>query len=92
MGKRVKKPTIVQRIMAEVESRLKAVLHDSTRKQYLRHVKAFVRYCREMHDSRSLAAKKGMPVSYDKLALLATSIFKLSHWRNDVTVASYLLV
>ena len=55
MAKRVKKPTIVQRIMAEVESRLKAVLHDSTRKQYLRHVKAFVRYCREVHDSRSLA-------------------------------------
>ena len=28
---------------------------------------------------------------YHKLALLATSIFNLSHWRNDVTVASYLL-
>ena len=55
MAKRIKKPTIVQRIMAEVESRLKAVLHDGTRKQYLRHVKAFVRYCREMHDSRLLA-------------------------------------
>lgn len=55
MAKRVKKPTIVQRIMAEVESRLKAVLHDSTRTQYWRHTKAFVRYCREIHDSRSLA-------------------------------------
>jgi hypothetical protein len=42
--------------------------------------------------NRVLAAKKGMPMSYHKLALLATSIFKLSHWRNDVTVASYLLV
>ena len=55
MAKRIKKPTIVQQIMAEVESRLKAILHDSTRAQYLRHTKAFVRYCREMHDSRSLA-------------------------------------
>ena len=41
--------------------------------------------------NRTLAAAKGMPMSYHKLALLATSIFKLSHWRNDVTVASYLL-
>lgn len=38
-----------------------------------------------------LAIAKGLPLRYHKLALLATSIFKLSHWRNDVTVASYLL-
>jgi len=25
-----------------------------------------------------------------KLAVMATSVFKLSHWRNDVTIASYL--
>ena len=41
--------------------------------------------------NRELAIKKGLPVCYDKLALLATSIFKLSHWRNDVTIASYML-
>ena len=41
--------------------------------------------------NRELAIKKGFPICYDKLALLATSIFKLSHWRNDVTVASYML-
>ena len=41
--------------------------------------------------NRELAHQKGFPVHYDKLALLATSIFKLSHWRNDVTVSSYLL-
>ena len=41
--------------------------------------------------NRELAHQKGFPVHYDKLALLATSIFKLSHWRNDVTVGSYLL-
>lgn len=54
-GKRVKKPTIVQQIMADVIARLKPILHDSTCTQYLRHTKAFVRYCRETHDSRSLA-------------------------------------
>ena len=41
--------------------------------------------------NRELAIQKGLPLHYDKLALLATSIFKLSHWRNDVTVASYML-
>ena len=41
--------------------------------------------------NRVLASKKGLPIHYDKTALLATSIFKLSHWRNDVTVASYML-
>ena len=41
--------------------------------------------------NREFAIKKGLPICYDKLALLATSIFKLSHWRCDVTVASYML-
>lgn len=41
--------------------------------------------------NRELALKKGLPIHYDKLALLSTSIFKLSHWRGDVTVASYML-
>ena len=41
--------------------------------------------------NRELAIKKGLPIHYNKVALLATSIFKLSHWRNDVTIASYML-
>lgn len=41
--------------------------------------------------NRVLAISKGLPLRYHKLALLATSIFKLAHWRNDVTVVSYLL-
>ena len=41
--------------------------------------------------NRELAVKKGLPLHYDKCALLATSILKLSHWRNDVTIASYML-
>lgn len=41
--------------------------------------------------TREFAIHKGLPTSYNKLALLATSIFKLSHWRNDVTVGSYML-
>ena len=40
--------------------------------------------------NRALALQKGLPLHYDKLALMATSIFKLSHWRNDVTISSYI--
>ena len=42
-------------------------------------------------NNRKLAEKHGLPVEYDRLALLAVSIFHLSHWRHDVTVANYLL-
>ena len=41
--------------------------------------------------NRELAIERRLPMYYDKLVLLATSIFKLSHWRNDVTIASYML-
>ena len=41
--------------------------------------------------NRALALRKELPIHYSKVALLATSIFKLSHWRNDVTIASYML-
>lgn len=42
--------------------------------------------------NKALAKKNGMPLVYDRLAILATSVFALSHWRCDVTVGSYLLV
>ena len=42
--------------------------------------------------SRQFAIKNNLPTCYNKLALLATSMFSLSHFRNDVTLASYLLV
>ena len=41
--------------------------------------------------NRDLALKNGLPVSYDRLALLTVSIYHLAHWRHDVTVANYLL-
>ena len=41
--------------------------------------------------NRDLALKNGLPVSCDRLALLAVSIYHLAHWRHDVTVANYLL-
>ena len=41
--------------------------------------------------NRKLARRLGRPVEYDRLAVLATSVFHLSHWRNGVTVSNYLL-
>lgn len=41
--------------------------------------------------NRALAQRLGRPLQYDKAALLAVSILHLSHYRNDVTVASYIL-
>ena len=41
--------------------------------------------------NRTLAQKHGLPTKYSRLAVLAVSVFMLSHWRCDVTVANYLL-
>lgn len=41
--------------------------------------------------NKELAIKYGLPTSYNKLALAAVSIFHLAHWRNNVTMQSYLL-
>lgn len=42
-------------------------------------------------NNRQLAIAHGLPVKYDRLAVMAVSVFHLSHWRCDVTVANYLL-
>jgi len=41
---------------------------------------------------RQFAIENGLPIKYEKLALLSCSLFSLSHFRNSVTVASYMLV
>ena len=41
--------------------------------------------------NRAFAVRHGLPTSYSRLALLAVSVYHLSHWRHDVTVANYLL-
>lgn len=42
-------------------------------------------------NNRQLALAHGRPVKYNRLAVMAVSVFYLSHWRCDVTVANYLL-
>ena len=41
--------------------------------------------------NREKAIAEGKPYEFDRLALLAVSVFHLSHWRTDVTVCNYLL-
>ena len=41
-------------------------------------------------DNRRRCQAKGIPWKFDRTALLAVSVFHLSHWRNDVTVTNYL--
>lgn len=42
-------------------------------------------------NNRRLALAHGLPVKYDRLAVMAVSVFHLSHWRCDTTVDNYLL-
>lgn len=41
--------------------------------------------------NKRFALVHDLPIKYDRLAVMATSVFHLSHWRCDVTIASYLL-
>lgn len=41
--------------------------------------------------NKQLAQRLGKPTEYDRLAIIAVSVFHLSHWRCDVTVSNYLL-
>lgn len=42
-------------------------------------------------ESAVVARTKYLPEIYDRVALMAVSVFHLSHWRNDVTIKNYLL-
>lgn len=63
--------------MRKLEYRFKRQMEDGT--YYLRGA------------NRQAAIERGRPVEYDRLAILATSVFSLSHWRLDIAVKSYLI-
>lgn len=52
-------------------------------------------YCEGYYEvrgaNRKLAEDLGRPIRYDKLAVMAVSIFHLSHWRVNVAITNYLL-
>ena len=41
--------------------------------------------------NREAAIQRGRPTKYDRLSILATSVFSLSHWRLDICAKSYLI-
>ena len=41
--------------------------------------------------NRKRAIEKGLPISYNKTILLWISIFKLSHYRNNIAATNYML-
>lgn len=43
-------------------------------------------------DNRAKAIREGRPLRYNRLAVMAASVFKLSHWRTNVTVQNYLAI
>lgn len=73
-------------------------LYETKPREYNARLKAFKR---DMYQSQGIykirgksvdiAREKGLPIEYDRIALMMTSVFHLSHWRNDVTVINYML-
>lgn len=67
----------------------------ATRDQAVRWVKTMLSPGGGEYVLRGAVAEKaraaGRPLVYDRLALLATSVYHLSHWRLDVTITNYLV-
>jgi hypothetical protein len=63
--------------MRELEYRFRKQMEDGT--YYLRGA------------NRQAAIERGRPVEYDRLGLLAVSVFSLSHWRLDVVSKFYII-
>ena len=51
--KRIRKPTITQQIMQPAMEKLQEYPHDSTRKQYTRQMKLYVKFCREKYNAKT---------------------------------------
>lgn len=66
-----------------------------TRKQAIKWVKDMIGLSEGQYilrgGNKQKAIESGKPVVYDRLSLLAVSVFHLSHWRLDVTVNNYML-
>lgn len=81
-----------------------AQLRDELQARYLamrpgqEGTQAYTRYCKDLQQplymlrgvNRDKALAIGRPIQYNRLAVMATSVYHLSHWRADVTVINYL--
>ncbi|HFR3774266.1 TPA: hypothetical protein ACHVGQ_000474 [Streptococcus suis] len=71
-------------------------LKNKSNKQYERQRRNFIYDLRDelyilRGTNKSKALASGMPIAYNRLALMAVSVLNLSHWRLSVTVTNYIL-
>ena len=64
---------------------------ETTREKYISELTGFGgRYICRGGNAEALR-EQGREVSFDRLCLMAVSVFHLSHWRSDVTVKNYMI-
>ena len=80
----IRDPAFKEQLIRELEARFEAngrkLNHDQIDGKY---------YLRGLN--RKFAREHNLPIAYNRLALMAVSVFHLSHWRLDVTVCNYML-
>lgn len=64
---------------------------ETTRERYIKEIRGYggVYTCRG--ENAEALRKQGRDTSFNRLALMAVSVFHLSHWRSDVTVKNYMV-
>ncbi|MBM0194976.1 site-specific integrase [Streptococcus suis] len=63
--------------------------YERQRKNFIYDLRDELYMLRGTNKSKALAS--GMPIAYNRLALMAVSVLNLSHWRLSVTVTNYIL-
>lgn len=80
----IRDPAFKAQLIRELEARFEAngrqLNHDQIDGEY---------YLRGLN--RKFAREHNLPTVYNRLTLMAVSVFHLSHWRLDVTVCNYIL-
>ena len=80
----IRDPAFKEQLIRELEARFEAngrqLNHDQIDGKY---------YLRGLN--RKFAQEHNLPTAYNRLALMAVSVYHLSHWRLDVTVCNYIL-
>lgn len=66
-----------------------------------RLAKQYMRFCQDLYKNHGVyrlrgenlkrAQRAGRPIVYDRVALMAVSVYHLAHWRNDVTAKNYMV-
>ena len=75
-----------EKLTEEIKTRWEKYNNKPWKESLVREKPYFIR-----GENKKLAADHGLPLVYDRLALMAVSVFHLSHWRLDVTVSNYML-